>query len=109
MGGEVVWRLSHEEPLEGCLGELRAAASEPDRKGFWWRPSWPDLHEGRRPPQTETRDPVEWPHGWQYWASSVCDAYQRKKSMLTNRSASRQAHLRSHSGRNAVLARPDYH
>ena len=99
--GEVVRRLSNEEPLEGCLGELRAAASELDRKGFWWRPSCSVLHEGRRRPQTETREPGEWPHGWQCWASSVLDAHQRKNSMLTNRSASRQAHLRSHSGRNA--------
>ena len=98
---DVVWRLSEEEPPEGCLVELRAAASELDRKGFWWRLSWPELHEGRRPLQTETRELGEWPHGWQCWASSVLDAFYRKNSMLTNRPASRQAHLRSHSGRNA--------
>ena len=48
-GREVVRRFSHEEIFEGCLGELRAAASELDRKGFWWRPSRPELHEGKRP------------------------------------------------------------
>ena len=37
VAGEVVRRLSNEEPLEGCLGELRAASSELDREGFWWR------------------------------------------------------------------------
>ena len=54
----------------------------------------------RRPPQTENREPAEWLHGWQYWPSSVFDAYRRKNSM-TNRPSCRQAHLRSHSGRNA--------
>ena len=93
MAGEVVGRLSHEEPVEGCLGELRVAATELDRKVFWWRPSWPELHQGRRPPQTETLEPGEWPHGWQHWASSVFATYHPKNSMLTDR--------RSHSGRNA--------
>ena len=80
---------------------MQAAATELDQKGFWWRPAWAELHAGRRPPQSETREPGEWPHGWQYWASSVLDTHFRKNSMLTNRTASRQAHLRSHSGRNA--------
>ena len=50
VAGEVVGRLSHEE---GCLGELRAAASELDCKGFWWRPSCPELHEGRHAPRKQ--------------------------------------------------------
>ena len=75
-----------------------------DHKGFWWRPSWTELHEGSRPPRTETREPGEWPHGWQYWASSVLDSHFRKNLMLTNRPGSCQAHLRSHSGRNAGVA-----
>ena len=87
--------------MEGCLGELQAATTELDQKGFWWRPAWAELHAGKRPPQSETREPGEWPHGWQYWASSVLDTHSGKNSMLTNRTASRQAHLRSHSGRNA--------
>ena len=60
---DVLYRLSLEEPIGGCLGELRDASSELDRKGFWWRPSWPELHEGKRPPKTEIREPGEWPHG----------------------------------------------
>ena len=88
-----VRRLGQEEPLEGCLGELRAAATELGRKGFWWRLAWPDLHEGRRPPKTETREPGDWPHGWRYWASFIFDTHFRKNWMLTNRPASRQAHL----------------
>ena len=100
---DVLRRLSLEEPIGGCLGEVRDASSELDRKGFWWRPSWPELHEGKRPPKTEIREPGEWPHGWQYWASSVLDTSFRKNSMLTGRPPSRQAHLRTHSGLNAGI------
>ena len=49
------------------------------------------------------REPGEWPHGWQYWASSLLDTSFRKNSMLTGRPASRQAHLRTHSGLNAGI------
>ena len=90
---EVVRRLGQEE--------LQAVATELDQKGLWWRPAWAELHAGRRLPQSETREPGEWPHGWQYWASSVLETHFRKNSMLTNRTASRQAHLRSHSDGNA--------
>ena len=87
---EVVRRLGQEEPVEGCLGELQAAATELDQKEFWWRPAWAELHVGRLPPQSETREPGEWPHGWQYWASSVLDTHFWKNSMLTNRTTSRK-------------------
>ena len=100
---DVLRRLSLEELIGGCLGELRDASSELDRKGLWWRPSWPELHEGKRPPKTEIREPGEWPHGWQYWASSTLDTSFRKISMLTGRPPSRQAHLRMHSGLNAGI------
>ena len=111
VANDVVRKLSNEEPQDGCLGELRAAANELDHKGFWWRLSWTELHEASRPSRTETREPGEWPHGWQYWASSVLDTHFRENSMLTNRPGSCQAHLRSHSGRNAGVAfapRPDH-
>ena len=100
---DVLRRLSLEEPIGGCLGELHDAQSELDRKGFWWRPSWPELHEGKRPPKTEIREPGEWPHGWQYWVSSTLDTSFRKSSMLTGRPPSHQAHLRTHSGLNAGI------
>ena len=94
-----------EEPQDGCLGDLRAAANELNPKGFWWRPSWTELHEGR-PPRTETHEPGEWPRGWRFWASSILDSHFRKNSSLSNRPASRQAHLRSHSGRSWSCVRP---
>ena len=77
--------LVNENPQDSCLEELRAAAAELDRQGFWWRPSWVELREGKRPPQNDARDPGEWPHGWQYWASSVSDTHYRR--MLAGRPA----------------------
>ena len=71
----LVRRLSLEDTIGGCLGELRDASTELDRKGFWWRPSWPELHEGKRPPKTEIREPGEWPQ----WASSVLDTSGRAR------------------------------
>ena len=73
-------------------------------KGFWWQHSWAEFRDGKRPPQNDARDPGEWPHGWQYWASSVSDTHFRRISLLIGRPASRRAHLRSHSGHNAGIA-----
>ena len=91
-------------PAAGCPAELHEAATMLDQQGFWWRPSWTALWESKRPDASEARDPGEWQQGWQYWASSVSDSSFRKTTMLTNRPASRRAHLRSHSGRNAGIA-----
>ena len=54
-----VRRLSNEGPLDGCLEELREAATELERKGFWWQSSWAELRDGKRPPQNDARDPGE--------------------------------------------------
>ena len=104
VAADVVRQLEEPGPGNGCVGELKQAASLLDRAGFWWRPSWQALHEGKRPPDFRARDPGEWPHGWQYWASSILDCRFRKMSMLSGRSATCQAHLRSHSGHNSGMA-----
>ena len=91
-------------PTTGCLGEVHEAARALDHQGFGWRPSWNEIWQGKRPDPSEARDPCEWQHGWQYWASSVTDFFFRKTTMLTSQPASRRAHLRSHSGRNAGIA-----
>ena len=91
----VVTSLSSAVPPAGCLAELHEAATI-NQQGFWWRPSWTALWEGKRPDASEARDPGEWRHGWQYWASSVSDSSFRKTT--TNRPASRRSHLQSHSG-----------
>ena len=101
---EVVDQLSSQEPLHGCLQELHDASVLLDMQGFQWRPSWVELRDGKRPPEGSARDPGEWPHGWQYWASSTLDSRFRKLSMLAGQSAARQAHLRSHSGHNSGCA-----
>ena len=104
VAAEVVDQLSSQEPLQGCLQELRAASVLLDMQGFQLRPSWVELRDGKRPPECSARDPGEWPHGWQYWASSILDSRFRKLSMLAGQSAAREAHLRSHSGHNAGCA-----
>ena len=89
---------------EVVLAEVLDASTRLDREGFWWRPSWQELRDGKRPPENTTGEPGEWQHGWQYWASSVSDSYLRNTTMLSARSAASRAHLRSHSGLNAGAA-----
>ena len=91
--------LSNENnPGEESLAELRMATEQLDREGFWWRPSWSELLEGRRPEEPTSGEPGDWQRGWQYWSSSVSDSHYRKITMLSGRTAVRRAHLRSHSG-----------
>ena len=59
-------------------------------------------HHHHPPPTTNpSKEPGEWQHGWQYWASSASDSTLRKSTMLSVQTAANRAHLRSHSGRNA--------
>ena len=94
VAGEVVGRLSHEEPLEGCLGELRAAATEVGPQGVLGEDllgqscTRADALRKQRPLNLANGS-----HGWQYWASSVFATNHPKNSMLTDR--------RSHAGRDA--------
>ena len=88
-------------PPEGCLSELVQATSQLDQEGFAERPSWSELRRGKRPPTNPSKEPGEWQHGWQHWASSASDRIFRKSTMLSGQSASNRAHLRSHSTPNA--------
>ena len=98
----VVESMSNENnPGEESLAELRMATEQLDREGFWWRPSWSELLEGRRPEEHTSGEPGEWQRGWQYWSSSVSDSHYTKITMLSGRTAARRVLLRSHSGRNA--------
>ena len=96
--------MTQEVHHEGCLAELHNACGRLDREGFWWRPTWSELRHGKRPPESVSSEPGEWKHGWQFWASSVSDTHFRKNSVLSRCTATRQAHLRSHSGHNAGVA-----
>ena len=58
------------------------------------RVSWEALRDTFRSWDIRSREDLR--NGW-----DLISAYFRKNSMLTNRPASRQVHLRSHSGRNA--------
>ena len=104
VAAQVVQKLESQEFQHGCLGELQAASTFLERQGFWWRPSGTVLFHGKRQPEREARDPGEWPHGLQYWASSILGSKFRGMSMLSGRTATCQSHTRSHSGRNAGAA-----
>ena len=82
----------------GCLGELQTTTQVLDRNGFISRPGWRALQGGARPPHQHGSEPGEWPHGWQYFASSASEHHFRETVVLAQSCAADQAHLRSHSG-----------
>ena len=83
----VTTALDREELLVGCLSEVSATRTL-DKHGFV---------AGVRPPPYLS-EPGEWPHGWQYYASSVSDTHFQETVVLTQSCAADQAHLLSHSG-----------
>ena len=93
-----------------CLREAQEAAALLDAEGFanagaGPRPSWRDLYNGARPPEPENRedaDPGEWRHGWQYFASSTRETYEREHRLLPGVSRSTRAVIRSGSGPQAA-------
>ena len=97
----VVARLSGDGAHDGCLAELHEAAGRLEREGFWWKPSWSYL-QGRARPTQAVEGNLGSGNTGQYWSSSVSDAHFRETTMLAGRTAARRAHLRSHSGRNAL-------
>ena len=97
MASRVVNRLADEEPA-GCLGELRGAASQLDKHGFIGRPDCLAFRSGARPEASPNAEPGEWPHGWQYYASSSSEHHFRRNKVLDQSCAAGKAHLRSHSG-----------
>ena len=98
MADRVVHKLPDREDPGGCLGELRGGATGLDRQGFVGRPEWHSLRMGVRPQRIFQAEPGEWPHGWQYYASSSSEHTFRKNVVLDQSCAADQAHLRSHSG-----------
>ena len=86
----------------GCLGELQLATQVLDRNGFVSHPGWFVLQGRARPPHQHGSEPGEWPHGWQYFASSASGHHFRETVVLAQSCAAHQAHLRSHSGAGAI-------
>ena len=71
-------------PGEGSLAEFKVATDRLDRQGFWWRPSWSELQEGRRPETHTDGEPGEWQRGWQYLPSlNVVRPHTCSKGSLT--------------------------
>ena len=79
----------------GCLGELQTTTQVLDRNGFVSRPGWRALQGGACPPHQQGSEPGEWPHGWQYFASSASEHHFRETVALAQSCAADQAHLRS--------------
>ena len=100
----ITHKLNNEVEGDGCLGELKSAAALLDHHGFVGRPEWEQLQMGVRPPPANIVEPGEWPHGWQYYASSASEHFFRRTVVLSQTGAANQAHLRSHSGHGPSFA-----
>ena len=61
-------------------------------------PAWDVIWQGQRPPKPITTEPGEWPHGWQYYASSALCFDFRESVVLPNMPLADRAMLRSQSG-----------
>eukprot|EP00973_Karenia_brevis_P021162 2909564-Karenia_brevis.AAC.1 len=57
-----------------------------------------ELLMGARPSPEEEREPGEWAHGWQFWASKAREQHAREHIIMPAMSDSCQALLRSQSG-----------
>ena len=90
----IIQRLVHVPELGGCLHELKSVGNALDHHGFVSRPGWIQLSMGARPLPMQTVEPGEWPHGWQYYASSASEHHFRGTVMLNQTCAANQAHLR---------------
>ena len=62
-----------------------------------WASIMEELRQGARPGPNEA-EPGEWPHGWQYFASSASEHHFRETVVLAQSCTADKAHLRSHSG-----------
>ena len=74
----ITLKLLDDAEHDGCLGELKRATALLDHHGFVGRPEWEQLQMGVRPPPGNIVEPGEWPHGWQYYASSASEHFFRR-------------------------------
>ena len=96
-------------PLQVVLGELLSAQQVLAAEGLQDISTWADLAAGSRPPLLRENEPGDWPHGWQFHASSQRVHFFRRTSVLPCYSASACAHsralgFRAHSGPNSGSA-----
>ena len=90
--------LSRETQQCKCLQQLTDARRLLSREGFARMPSWESLSRGERPDAHFASEPGEWPHGWQFFASSTREHHFRTNEILAASSPADCAHLRSRSG-----------
>ena len=81
-----------------CLVAAQTAAAALQGAGMASLPTWQQLRAGERPPQTVLSEPGEWPHGWQYHASSAFETNFRERTVLPRMRLADRAVLRSQSG-----------
>ena len=80
------------------LREAAEARRKLVREGFAECPTWEELRQGARPPQTEATELGEVSHGWQYCASSTTETYYRENVLTARLGRAHSALLHSQSG-----------
>ena len=90
-------RPAEEQPA--CMREATEARRRLQAAGFEEMPSWREAAEGTvTPSQPRDTEAGEWPHGWQFHASSVLEHNYRTIVILPPATPQRQALIRSQSG-----------
>ncbi len=89
---------------DGCLHELSACADLLRHEGFDNLPSWAALRDGQRPPPVpQVPGQIDRTPGWQYFASSTRETFERTR-LLLSMCRSKRALLRSQAGPGASAA-----
>jgi hypothetical protein len=81
-----------------CLQDANRARQQLTSAGFEACPAWEALWNGLRPQKPAKAEPGDWPHGWQYYASSALCTNYRENVVLPNMCRADRAMLRSQAG-----------
>ena len=81
-----------------CLLEATAARNTLLANGYPEAPTWRQAADGAVAPQPQNAEAGEWPHGWQFHASSALEHTYRNNVVLHLASPKRKALIRSQSG-----------
>ena len=87
-----------EDAQPACLREATAARQTLLDNGYPEAPTWRQAADGVVAPQPQDAEAGEWPHGWQFHASSALELTYRNNVVLPLANPQRQALIRSQSG-----------
>ena len=87
-------KLAGSEEVQ-CLQDANRAREQLTTAGYEACPAWQALWNGLRPPKPVMAEPGDWPHGWQYYASSALCTNYRENVVLPNMCRADRAMLRS--------------